>query len=107
MRPIKAPEEAPAEIHDLQLRCVDAEPGERPSMREVCDVLQRLLKEQQQQAKRGQQGVSRSPSRVGLDEAAARQQLPSLSPLQPPAVFLSGEWQQLEVRSATNFKAYA
>ena len=82
MRPIRPPEEAPAEIHDLQLRCVDSEPGERPSMREVCAILQRLLREQQQ-VKLGQQAASRAPSGVLVGDVAGQQQV-QLEPLSPP-----------------------
>ncbi|GAB4820647.1 hypothetical protein N2152v2_007693 [Parachlorella kessleri] len=109
MRPIAAPEEAPAEIHDLQLRCVDSEPSERPSMREVCDILQRLLREQQQ-AKRGQQAASRAPSGVLAGDAAAQQQvqLPPLSPPpQPPTVLAEcGEAQPEAVMGTSDCKAY-
>lgn len=42
MRALKAPEDCPGEIVELQRRCVSEDPGDRPTADEIVQVLQRL-----------------------------------------------------------------
>ena len=50
LRALKAPDDAPAEIAQLIVRCLDSEPGERPDASELLAVLK---PHEQTKARRG------------------------------------------------------